>query len=238
MQKKIKFFIIGLGRSGSNLLVSLMRSHPEIYCDYEILNQDYLNQKPLSKRQLIQWFPGYFLQYRSARSPRPVYGFKMLYYQYLEREKQLKSLFDSDWKIIHIKRKDVFKQAVSDMVARKTGVYLQTDKRKQPDDIIRIDPGSFRKYIEKILHDGALLENALKNIDHCSVVYEEDLIEPEMWDNSCARVFRYIGVQPAPVSTITERISKRPYESVVENYESLVSEVKNSPYAYLLNQPY
>ncbi len=238
MRNKTKFFIIGLGRSGSNLMVSLLNSHPEIHCDWEILNQDYLNKKPIHKRKIIQWFPRQYINYRCKNSPKPVYGFKMLYYQYLEREKQLKSLFCSEWKMIHIKRKNVFQQAISDMVARQTGVYLQTVSRKQPDDMIRLDPGALLTYIGHILHNGAHLENALANMDHCAVVYEDDLIKPELWEKSCSRIFRYLNIDPAPVSTITERISKRPYASVIENYDSLVSEVKNSSYAYLLDQQY
>ena len=38
--EKNNFIIFGQGRSGSNLLRTLLNSHPQIYCDIEIFNHN------------------------------------------------------------------------------------------------------------------------------------------------------------------------------------------------------
>ncbi|MFO7999189.1 MAG: sulfotransferase, partial [Bacteroidales bacterium] len=130
---KTKFFIFCQGRSGSNLLVNLLKSHPEVHCDYELFNQKLLQEKPLWKRQLINKLPIQYLNYCRVRHSEPIVGFKLLCYQYRANQKRLRSLFSGDWKIIHLHRNDVFKQVISGFVARETGIWMKTAKVKQPD---------------------------------------------------------------------------------------------------------
>ena len=70
-QFESKFVLFGGGRNGSTLLVSLLNSHPDIYCDGEIL---------VGKLRS----PFKHIKRRMQSSPKSIYGFKLLSYQLKE----------------------------------------------------------------------------------------------------------------------------------------------------------
>lgn len=231
---KTKFFIFCQGRSGSNLLVNLLKSHPEVYCDYELFNQGLLKKKPLWKRQMIYKLPMQFLCYRRVRNPKPIVGFKLLCYQYRTNERRLRSLFSGDWKIIHLQRKDVFRQVISGFVARETGIWMKTASVKQPDKTFRLNPENLITAIRDKLENREFEVRQIEKVDHIRLVYEEDLLYSDRWQKTIERVFAYLGTDYAPVQSFTERISARPYSSLIENYEELLEAVKKSEFASIL----
>ena len=58
---------MAVGRSGSTLLVSLLDSHSQIFCDNEIYHRKV-------------FAPWKYLRLRSRMGGKPVYGFKLLTY--------------------------------------------------------------------------------------------------------------------------------------------------------------
>ena len=68
----IRFVIYGQGRSGSSVLLDLIGSHPDVYCESEIFNEK------VAARLLKPWD---YLHARADLSPKPAYGCKMKIYQ-------------------------------------------------------------------------------------------------------------------------------------------------------------
>ena len=69
---KTRFVIFAKGRTGSELLCSLLQSHSKVHCDKEILNQ------PVC-------FPQRLIRCYALLSRRDVYGFKVKIQQLVER---------------------------------------------------------------------------------------------------------------------------------------------------------
>jgi LPS sulfotransferase NodH len=226
---KTKFFIFCQGRSGSNLLVNLLKSHPDVHCDYELFNQNLLKSKPLWKRHVIYKLPIPFLLYRRVRNPKPIVGFKLLCYQYRANQRRLKSLFSGDWKIIHLHRNDVFQQVISGFVARETGIWLKTARVKQPDIKFALNPQEVITAIADKLEIRDYEARLMEKVDHVRVVYEEDLLDSDRWQPAMERVFDYLGTNYVPVQSITERISARPYSTLIENYDELLQALASTP---------
>lgn len=107
-----KFVLFAQGRTGSDLLNSLINSHPAIYCDEEILNHKVL-------------FPMTFVKGKYALSPRNVYGFKLKIYhvtdsQNIDNPKHFMSdLYQRGWKMIYLYRRNILRQVISGFVAQK-----------------------------------------------------------------------------------------------------------------------
>jgi len=105
-----RFVIFAQPRTGSTLLASLLKAHPRIRCDGEILG----------KRRLL---PGPFVTARSILAEEDVYGFKVMIFQLWNQRIYdvgafMRHLYGDGWKILHMRRRNVLRQAISVAVAR------------------------------------------------------------------------------------------------------------------------
>lgn len=112
-----KFLIFAEGRGGSSVLVNLLNSHQDVYCDGEIFNA-------VSNYKIR--FPQLYLKSRKQITrliAKPVYGFKAKYTQLVIQQGYqkdfLKKLHNSGWKIIYLKRSNFLKATISTIVAEK-----------------------------------------------------------------------------------------------------------------------
>lgn len=97
----IRFVIYGQGRSGSSLLLDLIGSHPEVYCESEIFH------RKVAGRLVNPWD---YLLARADLAPKPVYGCKMKIYQVTEDQgiedphRFMLDLHAAGWKVVHLVR--------------------------------------------------------------------------------------------------------------------------------------
>ena len=107
-----KFIIFSTGRTGSTLLVDLLNSNVDIFCDGEILKHRFL--APLN-----------VLNIHSQKANKKIYGFKLLTHhikdiQWSARRDStafLQKLVDDGYKIIYLERKHRLNQSLSMMYA-------------------------------------------------------------------------------------------------------------------------
>ena len=232
--KKTRFFIFGQGRSGSNLLVGLLNSHPEIHCDWELLNENSIKDKDKFRRSLIKKFPYFYIKHQVNKQADKIYGFKLLTYQLLNYPKIRSKLFNQEWKIIHIRRKDVFAQTLSDIIAKKTGKYVRKQQDEADNTIFNIDPQNVVRILNIKTNDMKYELEALKGLNYLDVVYENDLAESDKWNESAEGVFRYLGLQPVEVSAAILKTDHRTNEDRISNYPEILAYLKNNGFAHLL----
>ncbi len=237
MKEKSKFIIFGQGRSGSNLLRNLLNTHPDIYCDVEILSKQKLSTEKWVKRYLKQKFPGYYLEYKNFRYKENIYGMKLFYHHLTNHEKVLNQLINHHWKIIHIYRKNTLKQAVSWMIAKMDGTWINRDGKKTTNEkIYRIDPAELLRIVENRLKKMEQELQLMEKFENIKIVYEEDLYFSSEWQRTMARVFEYLNTYPVEVKSNTLKTDSRTDAERIENFGEIMDYLNQNGYDYLVKQ--
>jgi LPS sulfotransferase NodH len=225
-----RFVIFGQGRTGSTLLVQLLNSSPDIYCEEEILSRKVLS-------------PYAYVKARSHRSPRPFYGFKVKIYQLthdqgIARPREfIERMVNDDWKIIYLKRADIVRHAMSNVVAAHRRAYhhraSQGELKLQK---FHVDSDDFIRRIklrERWLKDE---EEVLEGLPHLSIQYETDLLHPEVHQATTDRVLDFLGATRAPAKTELVRTSRDRLADVIENYDEVIQAIARTRYAPYLRE--
>lgn len=224
------FIIFGQGRSGSKLLVHLLKSHPHIQCDGEILGKKRWRRgvKKLLYGFLRQ-FPDPYIFWKATRSNRDVYGFKLLVHHITAAARTIQAVHARDWQIVHLQRRNLFDQAVSKAVASTTMHWNGFNRIEEPDTVfVTIPPEQLLVTIQEHVDRRREILNALKDIPHILVTYEDDLLDEAARNHICGTIFQAVGVAQRPVSTTVQRSWNRPYSELIVNYDELLGLMKTS----------
>lgn len=229
----IKFVIFAQGRSGSSLLVDLLNNHPDIRCDGEILNVVHAGKK---------FFPTFYVKSMAKTSKEEIYGFKVKLYQLHSDSKPdqnvnagqfIINLHKTGWKIIYIKRNNIFRQAISGLVAKSRGKWHHHQNQGNLAlSKIKINPDKLLKSLrgrEKYLCDE---KEILKTVPHLKIIYEIDLLKNR--EKTIDNVFKYLEAHPYPVKTNLVRTSKDNIDDIIVNYKEIKDYFLNTKYARFL----
>ena len=233
-----RFVIFGQGRTGSQLLMDLLNSHPSVYCDSEIFHPYYYGKVLLPYWHIISCS-------RQARKLRKqAYGFKVKFYQ-LENDqkinpnKMIHLLHKNGWKIIYLRRDNILRHSLSNLKADRDQVYhLQNatiDSGPKNKHKLQIDCAQLLKYMkghEKFLQRE---KEMLKDIPHLELVYEDDLLDAVDHQQTMNRVFQFLGIDSQYVQTDYVRTSSYHLEDLIENYSEVESYLKNTDYYQYLH---
>jgi LPS sulfotransferase NodH len=141
-----RFIVLGDARTGSNLLVDALNSHPQIVCFREVLNyvQDFVDYGvPGYDDRDAEWFavrkanPARFLRERifsgHAETVRAA-GFKLHYAHIWGFEPQYHGLFervldaltrDTALRVVHLQRRNLLRSLLSLRLAQATGIWME-----------------------------------------------------------------------------------------------------------------
>lgn len=235
MSQITHYILLASPRTGSNLLNNLLNSHLNILAYGELFDRPLCCLAPgwplsATKRLLISklrdLFPFFFIN-QFILKPRgrliSCVGFKLFYSHVIANQKIIKRLLNStEFKIIHLQRKNFFNSLVSYEVAKRTNIWV-AKTRPALDNAnkifpITIDPISCRGFFEKKELDRS---NALKFFKNMPLfdIYYEDLVKDQ--DQSIKKICCFLGVPLVPLKTETQKIIIRPNEDIVENYDEL-----------------
>lgn len=238
MEQTTNFVIFGQGRSGSNLLRTLLNSHPLIHCDNELFNPRRLAaEKPLN-RLLIKLMPIKHIEKMQARSNAEIYGFKLFGFHHKNAGKLLHQLYAQGWKIIYIQRKNVLKQVFSGIIGIRTQKYLRTENTPAPAETYHIpceQVVNAYKYRNKML---LTEKHVVSSLEHCSVIYEEHLQEAYMWPETAARIFHFLDIDPVEVSTSVLKTDPRPDYERIENFGEIIHHLNENGYPHIVRDYY
>ncbi len=231
-----KFVIYTRGRTGSTVLTELLNCHPDIYCDVEIFNFLY-------SENTVR-FPGLYIKSCSKRASvykKPVYGFKVKIAQlrhehkYEDYEKILTDLHSDGWKFIHLKRLNFLKHKLSNIYASKTNIYhLKKTDDKKPQKI-KVD---CKELLEGIKYSEIVEkteEENLKNIPHLKLIYENDILDNSVHQETADKVFRFLGLNSCKVKTNLKRIVNEDLKESIINYDEIYSSLKDTKYSKYLS---
>jgi len=208
------FVVLTSGRSGSELLRSLVGAHPDVYHDVEILDRDVL-------------FPRLWVASRRARHQDRAWGFKVKLQDLTRFQRPpvdparfFAGLVDRDYAVIHLRRENVVLQALSVMRARATGEYHRgadaaVDPRRVIDcaELVRAC-GYQMDFLDRELE-------VLAGIDHLALTYETDLDDPAQHQATCDRFFDHLGLDRVPVTTDLTRTRPRSVADEIVNLDEV-----------------
>ncbi len=233
-----RFVIVNNGRSGSTLLVDLLRSHPDIQCEGEILNERLWRRWRRPLLGLIRARPLPYLERWAGRATKPVYGFKLKTGgQVYNLAKTLRGLQNHGWRLIYLHRRNALQQTLSWSVAQASGRWQTTTDRPRTPRTVTLDVDDFLHDLRTCVKDRQTLADLMRHLPHLPLVYEDNLQSSEQWPITSARVCTWLGVAPVSLTSQIVKTWDRPYAEVVTNYAEIMAAVARSPFDYLFTSP-
>lgn len=220
-----RFLIISRARSGTTLLTKLLDANPKVECDGEVLHRGKV-------------FPLAYLRALARKSPARAYGAKLLSYQMVQVQRLLdpiaflRAVHSSGFRLIHLRRQ-TFWQTLSLVRAHATGKYHSNKGARYTGPIV-IDPERFVRNLE---WNELLLRyesECLRNLPHLQVDYETGLMHQDRHQNTVDRIFEYVGIDSALVSTGLQKITPSDPNLIIGNYPRVRQAMIDAGFAKLL----
>ncbi|MGR3303164.1 MAG: hypothetical protein ACUZ8I_11750 [Candidatus Scalindua sp.] len=219
-----KFLVFAQGRTGSDLLRSLLNSNPMIFCDGEILEEKV-------------FFPMAYIKAKCASSRKNTYGFKLKIYQLtgnqhiLQPEKFVSNLYNQNWKIIYLNRRNLLRQVVSGYVAQKRKSF----HHRQGDSKIKFEKIhiNYDVLINDLQERECFLmqeKEVLKHVPHITINYEDHLMHYDNQQNTLNRVFDFLNVPSVSVKTNLVKITSSNLSNVILNYNEVKHVIAKTKY--------
>lgn len=224
-----KFVIVTLGRTGSELLVELLDSHPDITCRGELLAD--------SPR-----LPQLHVRARAAAAglgQAKAFGWKLLLAQFVDNPRlngrldYLAHLNEGGYQILLLERRDYLQQAISWNRAE-IGSYHYRQGEKTEFVPSLIEP-ELLLYWTRVNEEAAVaLRRSVGALPRLELVYEDDLLDPAVHQATVDRVCAYLGIGPAPVSSRLIKVAPRRTDEMLSNWDEVKALFTRSGAAHLL----
>ncbi|MFK7787563.1 MAG: sulfotransferase domain-containing protein [Crocinitomicaceae bacterium] len=237
-----KFLILSEPRSGSNMLCSLLNSHPEIVCHHELFNIKGVNyaldwrdteKAPQITKEERDQHPLVFLDSVWKASPSSFVGFKMT--SHPDRTVLYTLLKDTSVKKIILTRKNRLRMYVSFLTALKNNqweVYKNGENPKGKTSV-HVNKEEFVAHAEGYTtHLEHCTQQITENEGDFISIYYEDLKEPE----THRMVLDYIGVNDSnhSLETLSIKLNRNRLSDVISNYDELAEALHGTPYQHQL----
>lgn len=213
-------FLVTTGRSGSNYMVDLLNSVPNVKILGEVLSpfsdcgvpESMRNPKLLRKHVV----------YSVRAIEEPISGAK-IHIEHLQARKLPVSFLDHcfpAYKIILLFRNSLFDQYISWKMAKTNNIWIATDTSKISHITLSIKPQEFRQYVAKQEQRFAEVVPYLLCRNNVFVLSFEELVaSPQaIFDKY---LFAFLGVDPISVCSSLQRQRRRAVGEVVKNIDDL-----------------
>jgi LPS sulfotransferase NodH len=231
------FIIFGSGRSGSTLLTSLLNSHPQIYCDGEVL----------AKRNVPRvFFPFMYLEALSRKASdknAEIYGCGLMSTQ-LRGQKNInaisfiKKLEKNKRKIIHIRRKYIFDVVLSLLEAKLHKVWFVHKGENKNFDKLKLNPSEVIYLIKHHIELYEIEDCALAGTKHFKIIYETDLQDNSNHPRITAQLFEFLSARPHAPKTNLSKKAKGKYKDRITNFDEIHNAITANGYSFCLNPEY
>ncbi len=233
--KPDRFVIFGQGRSGSNLLVDLINSSPQVICKKELLNRAVNRKRFHALKQLyIRNFPYHYILWQYKKHTANIFGFKLMTHQLISNQHIAPKIFDGSWKIIYLHRHNILLKCISNMIARQSSEYIRVDGEPGDAEIYTIDPKKLIRQMQRRIEQNRLEEKLLAGTDHIRIVYETDLFDETQWPQTTARIFNFLNVENSKPKVKVRKTSEKLYCERISNYDEIVGLIKKTEFSDML----
>jgi LPS sulfotransferase NodH len=234
---EVRFLIVGARRSGSNLLCSLLDSHPEVLCHHELFNPSGVfcalslrdadfDPGTIAERDAN---PAAFLErvFSDPRGHRCV-GFKMTHGQ---AESVLAAVLrDADVRKIVLERRNRVKTYLSEQVAERLDQWEVYDESELATErpLLRVDAAALREHAARNRAFYRRVEEVLRDTGqaHLRVCYED------LWDvETQGAILRFLGVTETGTALVSPSVKQNPRDArrIVANFDELAESLRGDP---------
>ncbi len=223
------FVVLSRGRTGSTLLLDLLRCHPLIHCDAEILSH-----------RILVTSPQELLRSRAALFASRAYGFKLrprhLEVQKIrEPEAFLAGLLADGWRFVHLARRNVLRVALSRLMLAQTKiVHRRRGDRPVEASPIQVQGRDLLAALERVDREMQIERDLLASLPHLALTYEDDLLQEARRQPALDRVFDFLNLASAPVSTQYLRLTSDRLSDFVRNHDQIAEMLAGTEYARFL----
>ena len=222
-----KFIIITRSRTGSNLLMSLLDSHPNVIAKGELFEslkgrtcKDVWNEIYDKKPKHIQYF-----------------GFKIFYYHPIDSDdKEVWNYIKNDEsiKLIHLTRKNMLRTVVSRQIAEKTNRWSNVDNKKIQitEKMVEIDINYCLNEFKLTKDYENKIRSEFKREFYMELTYE-DLVKDKQ--EMMTRIFNFLGIENTVAKSRTIKQNSEKLEDLILNYSELKEALEESEWSYLLD---
>jgi len=225
-----RFVILTTGRTGSELLASLLDSHPRIVCAGELLKEG-------------RTFPTQYVEARAGMAGlrgMEAYGWKLLLSQYRNPSGTVRGIGDPDtyparldamgYRLILLARRNLVAQAMSSIRAEQTQFHHYRGDRTAftPTEV---DPVTLMAFTWVREAETTALIETIGAVPYLRLTYEDDLLDPACHQDTVDRVCRYLGMDSAPVSSGLVKVAPRGVREMVTNFEEVMELFRDTRYA-------
>ncbi|WP_299486054.1 Stf0 family sulfotransferase [Acaryochloris sp. IP29b_bin.137] len=213
-----KFMVLTRSRTGSNLLISLLNSHPLIHAEYEAFAK--LRGETVEQR--------FGAVYSKQPSTIKAVGFKLFYYHPLDDKHQFEALWnriiqDKAIRIIHLKRKNKLRMIVSRTIAEQQEIWSQKETPSPQAPLVKSKPimlSTVALEKEFLASTDPEIQFANRLRGHPILdIYYEDIVEN--MDTATGQIFDFLGLPPCQPQTSFRKQNIEPLSKLVSNYASL-----------------
>jgi LPS sulfotransferase NodH len=206
-----KFIILSRSRSGSNLLVSLLDSHPNIYVRGEVFH----NLRGRNYKKILKSFfykmPNHF----------QACGFKIFYYHPLDTDCNAlweELVKNKDIKVIHLYRKNLLKTVISRKIAIETDIWSSEKTKLAQIPKFEFPPKLIEEEIKKSIN-WRNKYNKLFNNHHIIELSYEDMIKS--LNDDLFFLQEFLGLSKMKLYSHLEKQQKKSLSQVLSNYTEI-----------------
>ena len=217
------------GRTGSELLVDLLDSHPRMRCEGEILRNPQGDAVRFVRgRVRVAAFRG-----------NEAYGFKFITGQTwsLGRRMELRNFAEAlstdGFRHVRLRRRNLLRQALSQLRAGQTRrFHVRTDVAASA---LPIDPVQLIYTMCSMELNDMYLDRQLEGRDPVELVYEDHLESEAARGPALARLFELAGLDPLPPSTDLRKQTPASLTDAIANYDEVATALRATRYARYLD---
>ena len=219
-----RFIVLTRSRTGSNLLISYLNSHPQIYAESEIFSWLHGREHRQVLAKVFTKQP-FFIKAK---------GFKIFYYHPQDDDSGLVWRYlmaMPDLHVIHLKRTNILRTLVSRKIAAMADIWTarsSSEVRAQKKKPVRFSVEELREGFEQTRAWEAQGDAMFRDHPLLQVTYEELTTEPESMFN---RVTTFLGVPYKSPRTALRKQNPESLRELIANYDSLKAEFQNTEWA-------
>jgi len=228
-----RFVILTAGRAGSELLVSLLDSHPRIRCASEILKD-------------ARASPNHYVAARATMARirgMDAFGWKLVLSHFRAPDGTVAGVGDpatyparlagNGWRLIVLVRRNPVRQAISFIVGADRKFHYRRGEAAD-DSPITIDPVRLLAATWIIETETQVLLDFVDRVPHLPLVYEDDLLDPGRHQSTVDRVCAYVGVDGARVQTELVKPATSSLRDLMANFEEVRALLGSTRFAQYL----
>jgi SAM-dependent methyltransferase/LPS sulfotransferase NodH len=234
-------------RSGSGMLVNLLRSHPDICSHGEVFSPNKITGIAGTYSHKSHEQPGFLEQLSEERDRdqlkflykivldlqgKKAVGFKLKHNELVLPEFSLlrnEILNDRDFRIIHLRRENLLSRYLSHYIAsRVTGIRWASTGQTVPElQPVTLDAHECQKNFEKILRWEREFAELFAQHRSFSISYEEMIASGS---EKIQSLLDFIGVSRRELTTKTLKLGRNDLRQAIANFEELRDYFARSPY--------